>query len=72
DETDQVKAGILTRFFDAPSPTMSLPRPFGVFYKAARSVYEEDMIAQINKAVEVKGEGDLDKLLAGANTWEIK
>ena len=72
DETDQVKAGILTRFFDAPSATMSLPRPFGVFYKNARSVYEEDAAAQINQAIKAKGEGNLDALLSGANTWEIK
>ena len=32
DESDLVKAGILTRFFDTPSAEMTLPRPFGVFY----------------------------------------
>jgi 2-oxoglutarate/2-oxoacid ferredoxin oxidoreductase subunit beta len=71
DKTDQVKAGILTRFFDAPSATMSLPRPFGVFYKADRGVYEDDVVAQLKKAVEAKGTGDLDDLLSGQNTWEI-
>lgn len=72
DESDQVKAGILTRFFDTPSAEMTLPRPFGVFYKESRSVYEEDVAIQINQAKEIKGEGDLNSLLAGANTWEVK
>ena len=71
DESDQVKAGILTRFFDTPSAEMTLPRPFGVFYKESRSVYEEDVAIQINQAIEIKGEGDLNSLLAGANTWEV-
>ncbi|MBT6746892.1 MAG: 2-oxoacid:ferredoxin oxidoreductase subunit beta [Flavobacteriales bacterium] len=71
DESDQVKAGILTRFFDIPSAGMTLPRPFGVFYKESRSVYEEDVAIQINQAIEIKGEGDLNSLLAGANTWEV-
>jgi len=71
DESDQVKAGILTRFFDTPSAEMTLPRPFGVFYKESRSVYEEDVAIQINQAIKIKGEGDLNSLLAGANTWEV-
>jgi len=71
DESDLVKAGILTRFFDIPSAEMTLPRPFGVFYKESRSVYEEDVAIQINQAKEIKGEGDLNSLLAGANTWEV-
>ena len=71
DESDQVKASILTRFFGVPSADMNLPRPFGVFYKESRSIYEEDVAIQINQAIEIKGEGDLNSLLAGANTWEV-
>jgi 2-oxoglutarate ferredoxin oxidoreductase subunit beta len=71
DQYDPIKASILTRFFEAPSDQMTLPRPFGVFYKAERSVYEEDVRNQLNDAVSAKGEGDLDALLSGSNTWEI-
>ncbi len=71
DQYDPIKANILTRFFEAPSDQMTLPRPFGVFYKAERSVYEEDVRNQLNDAVSAKGEGDLDALLSGSNTWEI-
>lgn len=71
DESDIVKAGILTRFFEAPSEQMELPRPFGVFYQNERSTYENDICDQIDRAKQAKGEGNLDALLSGANTWEI-
>lgn len=71
DETDIVKAGILTRFFETPAAEMEFPRPFGVFYTEARSTYEEDVAAQIAHAKKAKGNGDLDALLKGNNTWEI-
>ena len=67
DEKDRVKAGLLTRFFDD-----DLPRPFGVLYSEERTCYEDALQAQIDKAVERKGEGDLDTLLRGSNTWEIE
>ena len=67
DEKDRVKAGLLTRFFDD-----DLPRPFGVFYSEERTCYEDALQAQIDQAVERKGEGDLDTLLRGSNTWEIE
>ncbi len=71
DETDRVKAGILTRFFDDPSKEGALPRPFGIFYVEQRSNYETEMIAQVNKAVAAK-KANLNDLLRGSNTWEIK
>jgi 2-oxoglutarate ferredoxin oxidoreductase subunit beta len=70
DETDQVKAGILARFFDRPN-TGGLPRPFGVYYVEERFNYEDAMISQITEAIEKKGNGDLNKLLSGGNTWTI-
>ncbi len=71
DETDQVKANILVRFFNTPSDKDPLPRPFGVFYKEDRFCYEEAMDAQIAEAIATKGKGDLDALLRGKNTWTI-
>jgi 2-oxoglutarate ferredoxin oxidoreductase subunit beta len=71
DEKDQVKATILSRMFDDTSKEGHLPRPFGILYASPRAVYEEGMNAQINRAIEAKGKGDLDVLLRGKNTWEI-
>lgn len=66
DEKDRVKAGLLTRFFDA-----DFPRPFGVFYSEDRPTYEEALVQQIDDALEQKGQGKLDDLLKGSNTWTI-
>lgn len=72
DKHDRFKAALMMRFFDDPRENDNLPRPFGLFYQEDRPCYEDEMIAQLEKAVELKGEGDLDKLLRGQNTWEIK
>jgi 2-oxoglutarate ferredoxin oxidoreductase subunit beta len=66
DEKDRVKAGLLTRFFDA-----DFPRPFGVFYSEDRHTYEDALVQQIDDAMEHKGQGNLDDLLKGSNTWTI-
>jgi len=66
DEKDRVKAGLLTRFFDA-----DFPRPFGVFYSEDRPTYEDAFVQQIDDAMEQKGQGNLDDLLKGTNTWTI-
>ncbi|MDB2675620.1 2-oxoacid:ferredoxin oxidoreductase subunit beta [Flavobacteriales bacterium] len=66
DEKDRVKAGLLTRFFDD-----EMPRPFGVFYLEDRMLYEEALVGQIEEAKNIKGQGNLDELLKGSNTWSI-
>ncbi len=66
DEKDRVKAGLLTRFFDA-----DFPRPFGVFYSEDRPTYEDALVQQIDDAIEQKSQGNLDDLLKGSNTWTI-
>ena len=70
DERDQVKANILVRFFDSPEKEGHLPRPFGVFYTEDRPCYEDLLHAQINEA-KSKAAADLDKLIAGRETWVI-
>ncbi|HAP30352.1 MAG TPA: 2-oxoacid:ferredoxin oxidoreductase subunit beta [Flavobacteriales bacterium] len=65
-EKDRVKAGLLTRFFDA-----DFPRPFGVFYSEDRPTYEDALVQQIDDAMQQKGQGNLDDLLKGSNTWTI-
>lgn len=71
DENDLVKAGMISRFFDNPAMENHFPRPFGVFYVNKRSCYEDDLNNQISKAVDNKGQGDLNSLIRGREVWEI-
>jgi len=71
DETDLYKAQMLARFFDDPRQADFLPRPFGVLYTTERVCYEDQLLDQLNDAIEQKGEGNLDELIAGSVTWEI-
>ena len=71
DEKDPVKAQILSRFFDRYPEEDSFPRAFGVLFSQERFTYENAMNEQINRAKEQKGEGDLDAIIAGKNTWTI-
>lgn len=73
DETDLLKAQLLARFFDDPAIKKDyLPRPFGVLYAGKRPCYEDLLFNQIDEVTAQKGEGELDKLLSGHQTWEIK
>lgn len=73
DEKDFYKAQILTRLFDNPAEEGAIfPRPFGVFYAIERPCYEEAMALQLEDIIAGKGKGDLDKLIRGKETWEIK
>lgn len=72
DETDLVKATILSRFYDDPSVEGHFPRPFGVFYVNNNKMpFDELFNNQINNAIESYGAGDLDKLIAGRETWVV-
>ncbi|HLG02925.1 MAG TPA: 2-oxoacid:ferredoxin oxidoreductase subunit beta [Bacteroidia bacterium] len=71
DDRDLGKATLLVRFFEDPAKEGHLPRPFGVFYEEDRSCYEDLMEKQVRLAKTQKGEGDLDALIRGKNTWEI-
>jgi 2-oxoglutarate/2-oxoacid ferredoxin oxidoreductase subunit beta len=78
DETDRTKANILARFFASPNPENKItlgedaymPRPFGIFYREDRRRYEDAMQEQLTLAKH-KGDGDLDQLLRGKETWTI-
>lgn len=72
DESDLTKANLLARMFDGPLNGIHFPRPFGVFYAINRPCYEDLMADQIHQAKATKGEGNLDELIRGKNTWEIK
>jgi 2-oxoglutarate ferredoxin oxidoreductase subunit beta len=49
-----------------------LPRAMGVFVELERPTYEELVEGQIAKAKAKKGEGDLQELLDGDETWVIQ
>ena len=72
DESDLTKANILSRFFDNPKIEGHMPRPFGVLYAMNRPTYETLLGNQVQRAIDAKGIGDLDALIAGSETWEIK
>ena len=67
DEHDRDLAGLLANFTEEES----LPTPLGVIFSEDQPRYEELMVDQINLAKEKLGEGDLQKLIAGADTWEV-
>jgi len=49
-----------------------LPVPFGVFYKEDKKTYEDMMVQQINESIKIKGKPDLQSLINGSETWEVK
>ena len=67
DENNRNLAGLLANFTEDDS----LPTPLGVIYAEDQPRYEELMIEQIEEAKKKLGEGDLQKLLAGTDTWEV-
>lgn len=69
DELDKTKAFMLSRFADMDTP--AFPRPFGVFYREERPVYEDELTGQTSAIKEKKGRLSLNKILSGDKTWEI-
>lgn len=72
DQKDNIKAAILVQLFDDPTMENGFPRPFGVFYQEERFTYEDVFVDQIKEAIKKSGEGDLDTLISGTSTWEVK
>ncbi len=66
-EHDSTLAFILANMIHDPG----LPRPMGVFLAQERTTYEDAVQQQIARAKAKKGEGNLQKLLDGDETWEI-
>jgi len=72
DEKDRNKAWLLTSLFDDNTREGMLPRPFGVFLAEKRPTYEQLVQDHISASIEQRGEGDLEKLLTGEETWTVK
>jgi 2-oxoglutarate ferredoxin oxidoreductase subunit beta len=68
DENDSTLAFILANMIQNPA----LPRPMGVFVEQNRPTYEEQMTDQIARAKAKRGDGDLQQLLEGDETWTVQ
>ncbi|CAN5590067.1 2-oxoacid:ferredoxin oxidoreductase subunit beta [soil metagenome] len=68
DETSRDLAFIVGNFAEFPE----LPMPSGVFLDIDRATYDDTVHDQISMVKEKNGQGDLEQLLRGASTWEIK
>lgn len=65
-----------------PSPVMAylvsaleyphFPVPVGVFRNISKPTYDELMAGQIQKSIEIYGQGNLEKLLNAGDTWTVE
>ncbi len=69
---DTLLAMILSRLYEMNSEEQHFPKPFGVFYLRNRDTYEQVMNEQITAATTKLGNGNLDKLLMGRETWVVQ
>jgi 2-oxoglutarate ferredoxin oxidoreductase subunit beta len=67
-EKSRELAFILSSFADHPE----LPMPVGVFLDIERDSYEATIEEQFAHVYEKGGKGDIDDLLKGKSTWDIK
>ncbi|MBI4534960.1 MAG: 2-oxoacid:ferredoxin oxidoreductase subunit beta [Ignavibacteriae bacterium] len=67
-ENDSTLAFILANMIHNPQ----LPRAMGVFLCDERATYEDELENQIARVKSKKGEGDLQQLLDGDETWVIQ
>jgi 2-oxoglutarate ferredoxin oxidoreductase subunit beta len=47
------------------------PEPLGVFRDVQKPVYGELVHEQITQAIKLRGEGDLQSLVTGTETWTV-
>lgn len=71
DESDSLKATILSRFFENPEIN-GFPRPLGVLYAVQRPTYEELLNNQKNLALKQFGKENPYEVFKGKNFWEVE
>lgn len=49
-----------------------LPVPLGILYKENKPTYEEMMNDQMQQVIDSKGEGNIEKLIIGNNSWVVE
>jgi 2-oxoglutarate/2-oxoacid ferredoxin oxidoreductase subunit beta len=67
-DSSPARSYILSQFSDMEN----FPIPLGVFNQQFKSTYDADVKQQIDDVKKLKGEGDLNKLLHGGNTWSVE
>lgn len=72
DEKDRDKAWILSAMFEDNTKEGQLPRPFGVLLAEQRPTFDHTLHEQFETSHRKHKEANLSKLLAGAETWEVK
>jgi len=65
-------ARLAVHFMMARMRHPNMPEPIGVIRNVERPTYDDLVGEQIEKAITTKGKGDLQKLLRGRATWEVK
>ncbi len=68
---ESTENGSLAYFLSQMHHENGMPEPMGIFRNVDHPVYEQQVIAQIQTAIEQKGKGDLQKLLFQADTWTV-
>jgi 2-oxoglutarate ferredoxin oxidoreductase subunit beta len=68
DETDSTLSFILANM----TYNKELPRPVGVFQAIERDVYEQRVSTQIQEEMARHGEGSLQELLRGNDSWQVR
>jgi len=76
------EADLLVHDERAPQPSLAyllsrmhnpqFPEPIGVFRAVDRPKYDEQLNAQVQKAIESQGPGDLDELFRSGETWTVE
>jgi 2-oxoglutarate ferredoxin oxidoreductase subunit beta len=66
-DNSPVHATILAHLADDPA----YPTPVGVFRQIFKPTYDEGVEIQIGNVTDLKGKGDIEKVLFNGNTWEV-
>jgi 2-oxoglutarate ferredoxin oxidoreductase subunit beta len=76
------EADLLVHDEEAPDPYLAFmlsrmwwpdfPVPVGVFRDVTRPTHDELLVAQIDKAIAQRGEGDLAALLRSGDAWTVE
>lgn len=67
DEQDENIAFLLSRMTQP-----EFPEPVGVFYNVQDETYEDMLDRQVEDATKTRGQGTIDSLLSGGETYEVK
>ncbi|MBC8201846.1 MAG: 2-oxoacid:ferredoxin oxidoreductase subunit beta, partial [Planctomycetes bacterium] len=68
DESNLAQAFLLSQLYHP-----EFPEPIGVFYvDPSRPSYDAQLFSQVNEVVEKKGDGDLQTIVTGSDTWTVE